>query len=37
MTKDNGPIADAIERAIRGNAGLVADAMMAAPDAGAEE
>ena len=38
--KENGPIADAIERAIRGNAGLVADAMMATPDAaaaGAEE
>jgi recombination protein RecA len=28
--KDNPAIADAIERAIRGNAGLVADAMMIA-------
>jgi recombination protein RecA len=35
--KDNATIAEAIERAIRGNAGLVADAMMAAPGAGAEE
>jgi recombination protein RecA len=34
--KDNAQIADAIERAIRGNAGLAADAMMAAPDAGAD-
>ena len=29
--KDNTEIADQIERAIRGNAGLVADAMMASP------
>jgi recombination protein RecA len=36
--KDNPEIADAIERAIRSNAGLVADAMMAAgPEGGAEE
>jgi len=37
--KDNAEIGDLIERAIRGNAGLVADAMMAAPggDAAAEE
>ncbi|MGH7092233.1 MAG: recombinase RecA, partial [Stellaceae bacterium] len=36
--KDNAEISDLIERAIRGNAGLVADAMMAAPgDAAAEE
>jgi recombination protein RecA len=34
--KDNPAIADAIERAIRANAGLVADAMMAAPDSGPE-
>ncbi|HUB97606.1 MAG TPA: DNA recombination/repair protein RecA, partial [Stellaceae bacterium] len=34
--KDNAAVADAIERAIRANAGLVADAMMAAPDAGPE-
>ena len=34
--KDNPTVADAIERAIRANAGLVADAMMAAPDAGPE-
>ena len=32
--KDNQAVADAIERAIRANAGLVADAMMAAPDTG---
>ena len=31
--KENADIADAIEHAIRGNAGLAADAMMAAPDA----
>ncbi len=37
--KENPEICDAIERAIRGNAGLVADAMMAAPagEAAAEE
>jgi recombination protein RecA len=37
--KDNPAIADAIERAIRGNAGLVADAMISAPssEAAAEE
>src|SRR5690348_11116758 len=36
--KDNAEISDAIERAIRENAGLVADAMMAAPgDIAAEE
>jgi recombination protein RecA len=36
--KDNAETAEVIERAIRGNAGLVADAMMAAPgDAAAEE
>src|SRR2546423_6372761 len=36
--KDNGEVADQIEHAIRGNAGLVADAMMAAPgDIAAEE
>jgi recombination protein RecA len=36
--KDNPEIGEAIERAIRGNAGLVADAMMAAPsEGGAEE
>jgi recombination protein RecA len=35
--KDNPATADAIERAIRGNAGLVADAMIAAPDAGAAD
>jgi recombination protein RecA len=34
--KDNQAVADAIERAIRANAGLVADAMMATPDAGPE-
>src|SRR5258707_21749 len=32
--KDNPAIGEAIERAIRGNAGLVADAMMAAPGEG---
>src|SRR5436305_4984709 len=37
--KDNPAVADAIERAIRGNAGLVADAMISAPstEAAAEE
>jgi recombination protein RecA len=37
--KDNPAIADAIERAIRGNAGLVADAMISAPssESAAEE
>jgi recombination protein RecA len=36
--KENPAICDAIERAIRSNAGLVADAMMAAPsEAAAEE
>jgi recombination protein RecA len=35
--KDNPEIADAIERAIRANAGLVADAMMAAPSEGPAE
>ncbi len=36
--KENAEIGEAIERAIRGNAGLVADAMMAAPgDLAAEE
>jgi recombination protein RecA len=37
--KDNPAIADAIERAIRGNAGLVADAMISAPssEAAAED
>jgi recombination protein RecA len=36
--KENAEIGDQIEQAIRGNAGLVADAMMAAPgDLAAEE
>ncbi len=35
--KDNPEIADAIERAIRANAGLVADAMMAGSEGAAEE
>jgi recombination protein RecA len=35
--KDHSEIADAIERAIRENAGLVADAMMTSPDAAAAE
>ncbi|HEX3499366.1 MAG TPA: recombinase RecA [Stellaceae bacterium] len=35
--KDNPAIADAIERAIRGNAGLVADAMISAPSEAAAE
>ena len=36
--KEHGEVCDQIERAIRGNAGLVADAMMAAPgDVAAEE
>jgi len=34
--RDNPAVADEIERAIRANAGLVADAMMAAPGAGPE-
>jgi recombination protein RecA len=34
--KENREVADAIERAIRSNAGLVADAMMAAPGGGGE-
>jgi recombination protein RecA len=34
--RDNPTVADDIERAIRANAGLVADAMMAAPGAGPE-
>src|SRR5471032_2414202 len=35
--KENPSVGDAIERAIRGNAGLVADAMMAAPSEGPAE